>query len=53
MLTRERSVLNFKGTNSEDELPRWCSGTELTCQSRRHKRCRFEPWVRKIPWRRA
>ena len=20
---------------------------------RRHKRCRFDPWVRKIPWRRA
>ena len=19
----------------------------------RHKRCRFNPWVRKIPWRRA
>ena len=23
-----------------------------TCQCRRHKRCRFDPWVRKIPWRR-
>ena len=22
------------------------------CQRRRHKRCRFDPWVRKIPWRR-
>ena len=21
-----------------------------TCQCRRHKRCRFDPWVRKIPW---
>ena len=27
------------------------SGKELTCQCRRHKRCRFIPWVRKIPWR--
>ena len=27
------------------------SGT--ACQCRRHKRCRFDPWVRKIPWRRA
>ena len=26
---------------------------ESTCQSRRHKRCRFDHWVRKIPWRRA
>ena len=23
------------------------------CQCRRCNRCRFEPWVRKIPWRRA
>ena len=26
---------------------------ELACQDRRHKRCRFNPWVGKIPWRRA
>ena len=25
---------------------------KLACQSRRRKRCRFNPWVRKIPWRR-
>ena len=30
-------------------LPRWLSGKEFTCQGRR---CRFNPWVRKIPWRR-
>ena len=24
-----------------------------TCQCRRHKRHRFDPWVGKIPWRRA
>jgi len=23
------------------------------CQSRRLRRCWFDPWVRKIPWRRA
>ena len=23
------------------------------CQCRRHKRCRFDPWVGKIPWRTA
>ena len=28
------------------------SGKELTCQCRRHKRCGFDPWVGKIPWRR-
>ena len=26
---------------------------ESACQSRRHKRHRFHPWVGKIPWRRA
>ena len=30
-------------------LPRWLSGKESTCQ---HRRCRFNPWVQKIPWRR-
>ena len=30
-------------------LPRWLSGKESTCRCRS---CRFDPWVRKIPWRR-
>ena len=28
-------------------------GEKPACQRRRHKRCRFDPRVRKIPWRRA
>ena len=28
------------------------SGKEPTWQHRRHKKCRFSPWVGKIPWRR-
>jgi len=28
------------------------SGSEPTCQSRRCRRCRYDLWVRKIPWRR-
>ena len=32
-------------------LPRWYSGKEYACQCRRPKRLRFDPWVRKIPWR--
>ena len=27
-------------------------GKESTCQCRRHRRSGFDPWVRKIPWRR-
>ena len=30
-------------------LPRWLSDKESVCQC---KRLRFDPWVRKIPWRR-
>ena len=30
------------------EFPGCAGGKELTCQCRRHKMCRFDPWVRKI-----
>ena len=30
-------------------LPRWLSGKEPACQCRRGTRCKFGPWVRKIP----
>ena len=29
------------------------SGKEPICQCRRYKRHRYNPWVRKIPWRRV
>ena len=35
-----------------DWLPRWLSGKESTCHCRRYRKHRFDPWVRKIPWRR-
>ena len=28
-------------------------GKDPACQCNRHERCWFNPWVRKIPWRRA
>ena len=31
------------------KLPRWLRGKESACQ---YRRCRFDPWVGKIPWRR-
>ena len=34
-------------------LPGGTCGREPTCQCRRLKRCRFDPWVGKIPWRRT
>ena len=33
-------------------LPRWFSGQDSACQCRWCGRRRFDPWVRKIPWRR-
>jgi len=33
-------------------LPGGASGKEPACQCRRHRRLGFDPWVRKIPWRR-
>ena len=33
-------------------FPGGTSGKESTCQYRRHKKRRFDPWVGKIPWRR-
>ena len=33
-------------------FPGGTSGKELSCQCRRHKRHGFDPWVRKICWRR-
>ena len=33
-------------------FPGGASGKESACQCRRHKRCRFDPWVGKVTWRR-
>ena len=34
-------------------FPGRASGKEPACPCRRHKRCRLDPWVGKIPWRKA
>ena len=38
--------------HTKQGLPRWCSAKEPTCQCKRHRRCGFDPWVRKILWNR-
>ena len=50
--TYESVCIYSDGYISYMELPRWLSGKESTCQCRRHKRLRFDPWVWKILWRR-
>ena len=37
---------------SGTSIPGGPSGKEPACQCRGRQRCRFDPWVRKIPWRR-
>ena len=34
-------------------FPGGAIGKEPACQCRRHKRHGFDPWVRKMPWRRT
>ena len=35
------------------KVGRGATGKEPACEGRRCKRCRFDPWVGKIPWRKA
>ena len=44
------SPFNFKISSLKP--PGGASGKDSTCQCRRSKRHRFDPWVGKIPWRR-
>ena len=41
--------------STSPEVASWggSNGKEADCQFRRRKRCRLNPWVGKIPWRRA
>jgi len=32
-------------------LSQWFSSKEPACQCKRHRRCRFHPCIRQIPWR--
>ena len=45
--------LNFRDYKwSHLGFPSGTSGKEPACQGRKCKRCGFDPWIRKIPWRR-
>ena len=52
-ILRVSEKLIFSMLHKEWGFPGGATGKEPTCQYRRHKRHRFDPWVRKIPWRRA
>ena len=53
ILLSGKSDFKIKTVTRDKSFPGSTSGKEPACQCRRHKRCRFSPWVRKIPWRRA
>ena len=48
-LKKKKKVFNLVSITLLWGLPRWLRGKESACQSRR---CGFDPWVEKIPWRR-
>ena len=45
-------VKTFLWMGKELGFPSGSAGKEPACQCKRHKRLRFNPWVRKTPWRR-
>ena len=45
-------IRHYKKSMDSLGLPRWHSCKEPACQSRRCRRCSFDPWARKISWNR-
>ena len=48
-----REGINYTTLPREEGFCGGSAGKESACQCRRHKRCRFDPWFGKIPWRRT
>ena len=40
---------NIRAIRYSEGLPRWLGGKESACQSRRPRKCRFNPWVGRSP----
>ena len=51
-VTRISKFFFFKLLYISFGYPGGCNGKELTCQCKKCKRCKFDLWVMKIPWRR-
>ena len=55
LATREVPCLDFWRTDHQlwdDGFPKWLSGNKSASQCWSPRRCRLNPWIRKIPWRR-
>ena len=46
-------ILIYRVLEGNVGFPGSASGKEPTYQCRRHKKHGFDPWIRKIPWRKA
>ena len=46
-------MLEWKLLNAHNGLPRWLSWKESACQCRSCRKLELDPWVGKIPWRKA
>ena len=54
VISATKYVINVVGQQGFNMgFPGGTSAKQPTFQCRRHKKCRFSPWVGKIPWRRA
>ena len=51
--TLQSCCLSLKLASVLTGFPGGTSDIEPRCQCRRYKSCGFDPWIRKIPWRRA
>ena len=40
-------------TEQQQQNPASASGKEPACQHRRLKKCGLDPWVQKVPWKKA
>ena len=50
-LSRTKNMIILFPYNILESVPCYWGFQRTLCQFRRHKRCRFHPWVKKIPWR--
>ena len=50
---RVRNSWELQSCGRHRGFPGGTSDKEPTCQCKRCKTCGYDPWVRKIPWRRA
>ena len=51
MQMKTTMIYHFTVSRMAIGFPGGAGGKEPTCQCRRYRKCRFSPWVGKIPWR--